>query len=157
MFQPEDFQKLAFELPINANNFSCGESSLSRTSISRTYYFMFLEIREIIISKLNDNNKFIFTSQICRKKHHYIIQKILYQIEKMSRNPKIKVLAENLAEYREKRNEADYEIEIIIRFPHFFELTQNFEEVKEAIEELRKIKKEIFYQAFEKIKSRCEQ
>ncbi|WP_456463476.1 hypothetical protein [Persephonella sp.] len=156
MFTPEDFQKLSIELKTNQKHFDCGERALSRTSISRLYYYLFLRCREIIISKLNEQNKILFTNEECSKKHHYIIQIFLYRLAKRITDTKIGLLAETLRELREERNRADYDLELDITFENFNVLIEDKEDIEDYISRLIEIEKNKFNQVFERIKDKCQ-
>lgn len=155
MFKPEDFTKLAFELKKNKESFSCGESSLSRTSISRLYYSNFLKIRKIIEEKLSEQNKLIFIKKKCKNKHHYIIQVFLYKISRELKKPELARLANYVKELRELRNEADYDIGVSITFVSFESVIENYEDIKTYIKLFESIEKEKFNQVFGKISHKC--
>jgi len=155
LFKPEDFKDLAVELKEKKNIFESNEKALSRTSISRFYYFLFLECREIIIDKLSFENKKIFISEKCKSKHHYIVQKILYKLAKFVRNKNINILANLLNDFRVKRNEADYNLELDITFEDFDHIAEYEKYIELYIEELKKIPKEKFDKVFKSILNRC--
>ncbi|RUM60327.1 MAG: hypothetical protein DSY59_03180 [Persephonella sp.] len=155
MFTPKDFKNLSTELKEKQNVFKCGEGALSRTSISRLYYYIFLECREIINDKLNDRNKIIFASEDCKKKHHYIVQVILYRLAKATKNENISFLSNILNEFREIRNDADYNLEIDITFEDYNVLIDFKEEIENCVEELKNIPKNKFNRIFDRLSDKC--
>ncbi|WP_420265702.1 hypothetical protein [Candidatus Magnetominusculus dajiuhuensis] len=105
MFQIDHFKITAEELPcLNYINKDIAEA-VSRTTIGRYYYYIFLKYRETIYHALTVDGKNQMKSQ--RRNIHYLIQKIMANYYRTDISGKLKYL-------RDVRNLCDYELDAII-------------------------------------------
>ncbi|MBF0457753.1 MAG: hypothetical protein HQK99_07650 [Nitrospirae bacterium] len=106
MFQIDYFKTIADELPgLNYKNKDI-MTAVSRTTIGRYYYYIFLKYRETIYSSLHENGDALYKSY-----SHVLIQKIMTYYGKPD-------MAELLHRLRRLRNDCDYEAYGIIDEDH---------------------------------------
>ncbi|MBF0554660.1 MAG: hypothetical protein HQK96_08930 [Nitrospirae bacterium] len=104
MFQIDHFKITAEELPcLNYKNKDITEA-VSRTTIGRYYYYIFLKYREKIYHLLTVGDRNELKN---RRNIHYIIQKIMANYDRTDISGKLKHL-------KELRNLCDYELSAII-------------------------------------------
>jgi hypothetical protein len=139
MFNPNEFKEVAD----NVLNFeSLPDEGKCRTAIGRYYYYIFLKIREIVKEVERDREDGIY-GLLNRGAAHRVLPiyfKILAcRINHRNLRMKLIKLSDELNELRDRRNEADYQLDSMID-----SLMAN--DVKSRVEELEQIVDTISYE-----------
>jgi len=132
LFYPSDFKALS---GILINNLDEYKEARIRTSISRLYYYIFLEIREIITETMEIKDKKKFKN--LKYKHHSLIPKILVYIGEETDNEKIIMIGNKIKVLRKIRNESDYNLNAIFQIDHYISAEEKIKDIEEVITYLK--------------------
>jgi len=128
---PKEFRLLAdnlFERSYLFKNYIC---SAYRTSISRYYYYIFLETRESLNVNFKNEDKDIFNKNT--KEHHCLIPKILLFLGNLSKKKSLIKASKKFENLRYRRNNCDYDISIYIREEDVENAKHDIEFIEKAI------------------------
>jgi uncharacterized protein (UPF0332 family) len=128
---PRDFRLLADDLFLKSYLFKNYICSAYRTSISRYYYYIFLETREVLNANFKREDKDIFNGY--KDKHHCLIPKILLFLGNLSKKKMLTKASRKFENLRYKRNECDYEISINLRKEDVEDAKYDIEFIENAI------------------------
>ncbi|MBF0516943.1 MAG: hypothetical protein HQK97_07480 [Nitrospirae bacterium] len=107
----DDFKSIAEDLPVFYVNNKAVDDAVSRTSIGRYYYYIFLKYREAIHEKLSDN--------VIEKNELYNDQYNIHSlVKKTIKNYLGHKVSIKLNQLRDLRNACDYEMSGIINNLH---------------------------------------
>ena len=127
-----EFRDVA-EFLMKSSDVELFEEGVYRTSISRLYYYIFLELRDtILFSDPRRNVK----SRLKGGKAHKLIREYLKNVGDTVNNEDLKGVAELLYNLHELRKDADYETGKFIRKEDVERALAYAEEIKEIINEL---------------------
>ena len=124
MFYPSDFKAIS---GILINTLDEYKEARIRTSISRLYYYIFLEVRELMLKifEIKDKKKF----KKLKYKHHSLIPKILIYIGEEIEDEKIIKIGNKLKFLRNIRNESDYNLIAVFEIEHYTSVEEKIKEI----------------------------
>lgn len=115
---------------MNSSDAKPFEEGVYRTSISRLYYYIFLELRDTIL--FSDYRKSI-KSKLKGGRAHKLIREYLRNIGDFINNEELKDVAELLYDLHELREDADYETGKIIKKEDVERAAAYVEEIEDII------------------------
>lgn len=148
VFQPVDFKELAIEIIDKSNQLNSNNSAIVRTCISRLYYYIFLETRDVIEEKLLNHGKKLSKNVNI----HWIVKELTKLVGVSCNKKEIIKLSQFLSELRRLRNIADYETTIVINPTQCKELEENIKEVETILPIFKEIDSKIFDSMYERVK-----
>ena len=128
---PKEFRLLADNLFERSYLFKSYICSVYRTSISRYYYYIFLETRETLNVNFKNEDKDVFNKNA--RDHHCLIPKILLFLGNLSRKKDLNKASKKFENLRYKRNNCDYDISIYIRKEDVESAKYDIEFIEKAI------------------------
>lgn len=144
--EPREFYNTAEELLKSFNRFS-NKEGISRTIVSRYYYYLYLEIREIIVSIDKTMEKELKGESVidAHKKVRNYLRDIYYTAKReLSKYEfqqyeveSIRTLKNALSNLFKMRKEADYELDLQINREKAKEAKTRVDSVSDAIENFR--------------------
>jgi hypothetical protein len=153
-----DFKEIAEELlnrePLFAKKLKSPEA-IYRTSIGRYYYYIFLELREILFNLLPKEQK-LFLAENSQLNHHCIVARTLDYLSVILTDYGIKEAYESLRILRKLRNVCDYHLSAVIKKIEIQMVVRYNLPVIEAVSErLQKVDTESLKVAFEQALHAC--
>ena len=153
MFRPEDFKYFAEKLIRNIYSFNPYQEAVIRSSISRSYYYIFLELRETLIVNFprEIREQFLNDSNI----HHCLIEKILFEIGSQSRDRDFIKASKAFKYSRKTRNLADYDLREVFSNEMYQDLIMDIGKIEAINVKIKQIDRKILENAYKKAKEKC--
>ena len=153
MFLPEDFKHFAEKIVNSLYLFKPYQQAALRSSVSRNYYYIFLELRETLTVNFprEIREKFLNDAHL----HHCLIEKILYQIGLKTRNKDFIKASKTFKYSRKLRNQADYDLRDIFTEEIYENFSMDIEKIEALLPKIKEIDKNVLTEAYNKAKQAC--
>lgn len=149
MFSPIDFKLLAIEIRDISHKLNSKESAVIRTCISRLYYYVFLEARDTILSKIYAHG--LKLPEHSKINIHRFVSEVIKDIGYASNNREILKVANYISELRRRRNQADYETLIKFKPEICREIEYTVEKIESTFIALKNIESKVFLEVCQKL------
>lgn len=153
MFLPKDFKHFAEKVVSKLYLFNPYQQAALRSSISRSYYYIFLELRETLVVNFPKEirEKFLNDAHL----HHCLIEKILYQIGLKTRNKNFIKASKTFKYSRKLRNQADYDLRDIFTEEVYENFLLDIEKIEVLLQKIKEIDRNILTATYEEAKQEC--
>lgn len=153
MFRPEDFKHFSKKIINNIYVFKPYQEAAIRSSISRNYYYIFLEVRETLIVNFTKEIRNQFLDDI--NLHHCLIERILFEIGSQTKNKDFIKASKSFKSLRKIRNSADYDLREIFTDEMYQNMIMDINKIEEVVQKIKQINRAILESAYTEAKKEC--